>query len=144
MSRQAGNEFKYIKRTSMSRASCEILVSCIQTEVEYLFNNPKLVQVTFFMRYWSCFVRGQLLPFLDEMFNRLQDLLVLNAPTGSGMNGVPHLLSDDDQLFVYETASYLVVSSTLPPEVVYLQPNQKCICTKTGQDNSYHTVGPNW
>lgn len=61
-------------------------------------------------------VKAHLLPFLDEMFNRMQDLLVLNAPSSSGSNGVPHLLSDEDQLFVYETASCLIVSSTLPPE----------------------------
>ena len=61
--------------------------------------------------------RAHLLPFLEEVFTRLQDLLVLNAPAGSNANGVPHLLSDEDQLFVYETASTLIISSTLPPEV---------------------------
>ncbi|KAK7102918.1 exportin-T-like [Littorina saxatilis] len=61
-------------------------------------------------------LKNHLLPYLEEVFSGLQDLLVLNAPAGSSANGVPHLLSDEDQLFVYETASTLIISSTLAPE----------------------------
>ena len=42
----------------------------------------------------------------------MEDLLVLSTPD----NGFQHLLSNEDQLFLYETAGSLIVSSSFPPE----------------------------
>lgn len=66
---------------------------------------------------WLLFDRAHLQPYLKDVFAQLQDLLVLNAPSHSTMNGQHLLISDNDQLFLYETASMLVVSSSLSPEV---------------------------
>ncbi|GFO01906.1 exportin-t-like [Plakobranchus ocellatus] len=56
--------------------------------------------------------KGHLTPYLEEVLKQMQDLLIINSPE----NGLGHLLSDSDQLFLYETASTLVVSSSLGPE----------------------------
>lgn len=58
-------------------------------------------------------IRGQLNPYIEDVLSRIQDLLVLNTPD----NGYQHLLSNEDQLFIYETAGSLIVSSSLSPEV---------------------------
>lgn len=52
-------------------------------------------------------------PYVEEMLKQMQDLLVVNSPD----NGISHSLSDSDQLFIYETASTLIVASTIEPEV---------------------------
>ncbi|XP_053377142.1 exportin-T-like isoform X1 [Mercenaria mercenaria] len=57
-------------------------------------------------------LKGQINNYIDDIFKRIGDLLVLNTPD----NGYQHLLSNDDQLFVYETAGSLIVSSNFPPE----------------------------
>ncbi|KAK3101339.1 hypothetical protein FSP39_002843 [Pinctada imbricata] len=57
-------------------------------------------------------LRGQMNQYLDDVLRRIQDLLVLNTPD----NGYQHLLSNEDQNFIYETAASLIVSSSLPPE----------------------------
>ncbi|XP_062575597.1 exportin-T-like isoform X1 [Saccostrea cucullata] len=57
-------------------------------------------------------LKGQLNPYVEEVLSRVQDLLVLNTPD----NGYQHLLSNEDQLFIYETVSSLIVSSSLSPE----------------------------
>ena len=59
------------------------------------------------------FCRGQINNYIDDIFKRIGDLLILNTPD----NGYQHLLSNEDQLFVYETAGSLIVSSNFPPEV---------------------------
>lgn len=58
-------------------------------------------------------IRGQLSPYIEDVLSRIQDLLMLNTPD----NGYQHLLSNEDQLFIYETAGSLIVSSNLMPEV---------------------------
>ncbi|XP_076447467.1 exportin-T-like [Babylonia areolata] len=59
-------------------------------------------------------LKAHLLPYVIDVFTQMQALLVLHSPDGA--NGVTHLLSADDQLFVYEAASILIISSTLPVE----------------------------
>ncbi|KAJ8301279.1 hypothetical protein KUTeg_020266 [Tegillarca granosa] len=64
---------------------------------------------------FSRFVKGLRLhmnAYLEDILKRIQDLLVLNTPD----NGYQRYLSNEDQLFVYETAGSLIVSSTLPVE----------------------------
>ncbi|XP_035825468.1 exportin-T isoform X2 [Aplysia californica] len=56
--------------------------------------------------------KSHLTPYLEEVLKQMQDLLTINSPD----NGLTHSLSDGDQLFIYETASTLVVSSALEPE----------------------------
>lgn len=57
--------------------------------------------------------RSHLQPYLDEVLTQVDGLLVLNTPD----NGVLHSLSNNDQLFLYETAGVLIVQSAVPPEV---------------------------
>ena len=56
--------------------------------------------------------------YLEDILKRIQDFLVLNTPD----NGYQHLLTNDDQLFMYETAGSLIVSSTLPAGVCLFYP----------------------
>lgn len=57
-------------------------------------------------------LKGQIQPYIDDIFKRIGDLLILNTPD----NGYQHLLSNEDQLFVYETAGSLIVCSSFPKE----------------------------
>ncbi|KAK3579421.1 hypothetical protein CHS0354_029730 [Potamilus streckersoni] len=57
-------------------------------------------------------IRIHLQNYLPEIFQQLHDLLVLNTPE----NGCQTLLSNEDQLFLYETVSTLIVTSNFPPE----------------------------
>ncbi|KAL3853848.1 hypothetical protein ACJMK2_017348 [Sinanodonta woodiana] len=57
-------------------------------------------------------IRIHLQNYLPEIFQQLHDLLVLNMPE----NGSQTLLSNEDQLFLYETVSTLIVTSNFPPE----------------------------
>uniref|UniRef100_A0A2I3NFM1 Exportin-T n=1 Tax=Papio anubis TaxID=9555 RepID=A0A2I3NFM1_PAPAN len=64
---------------------------------------------------FSRFVRSlnqQMNPFIEDILNRIQDLLELSPPE----NGHQSLLSSDDQLFVYETAGVLIINSEYPAE----------------------------
>ncbi|XP_057596479.1 exportin-T isoform X5 [Hippopotamus amphibius kiboko] len=64
---------------------------------------------------FSRFVKSlnkQMNPFIEDILNRIQDLLELSPPE----NGYQSLLSSDDQLFIYETAGVLVVNSEYPAE----------------------------
>lgn len=65
---------------------------------------------------FSRFVKGisksQLQPYLEDMMERLRGLLVVNSP----FNGVKQHLSPEDQQFLYETASILIVHSNFPPQ----------------------------
>ncbi|XP_059146732.1 exportin-T-like isoform X2 [Physella acuta] len=56
--------------------------------------------------------KTHLTPYLEGVLEQMQDLLTVNSPD----NGLSHSLSDSDQLFIYETASTLIVSSSLEPE----------------------------
>ncbi|CAL1531674.1 unnamed protein product [Lymnaea stagnalis] len=56
--------------------------------------------------------RTHMTPYLEDVLKQMQDLLTVNSPD----NGLSHSLSDSDQLFIYETASTLVVSSSVEPE----------------------------
>uniref|UniRef100_A0A2K6BH64 Exportin-T n=1 Tax=Macaca nemestrina TaxID=9545 RepID=A0A2K6BH64_MACNE len=70
---------------------------------------------------FSRFVRSlnkQMNPFIEDILNRIQDLLELSPPE----NGHQSLLSSDDQLFIYETAGMLIFSSR-PPKVQALMSN---------------------
>ena len=58
------------------------------------------------------FFRGHIQNYIEDIFKQMEDLLVLSTPD----NGYQHLLSNDDQLFLYETAGSLIVSSTFPSE----------------------------
>ncbi|XP_076967404.1 exportin-T isoform X1 [Tamandua tetradactyla] len=64
---------------------------------------------------FSRFVKSlnkQMNPFIEDILNRIQDLLELSPPE----NGYRSLLSSDDQLFIYETAGVLIVNSEYPAE----------------------------
>ncbi|ESO82555.1 hypothetical protein LOTGIDRAFT_197880 [Lottia gigantea] len=64
---------------------------------------------------FSRFVKGlrqHMNAYLEDVLKRMNDLLALNTPD----NGYQHLLSDDDQLFIYETAGVLVVASDFSPQ----------------------------
>ena len=64
--------------------------------------------------YYICYYyRCHLQDYIEVIMSRIQDLLTLNSPD----NGVKTYLSPDDQLFIYESASILVVHSLFPPEV---------------------------
>ncbi|KAH9494515.1 hypothetical protein Btru_042329 [Bulinus truncatus] len=56
--------------------------------------------------------KTHLTPYLEDVLKQMQDLLQVNSPD----NGLMHSLSDSDQLFIYETASTLIVSSSVEPE----------------------------
>ncbi|XP_077088159.1 exportin-T [Siphateles boraxobius] len=50
--------------------------------------------------------------FIEDILSRIQDLLELALPE----NGFPALLSNDDQLFMFETAGVLIVNGDSPAE----------------------------
>ncbi|XP_013079973.2 exportin-T-like [Biomphalaria glabrata] len=56
--------------------------------------------------------KTHLTPYLEDVLKQMQDLLQVHSPD----NGLIHSLSDSDQLFIYETASTLIVSSSVEPE----------------------------
>jgi len=79
------------------------------------WGNPVTVSIYVEMcvnRLYVC-CRGQLQGYIEEILSRFGDLLVLNTPD----NGLQRLLSNEDQLFVYETAGSLIVTSNFSPEV---------------------------
>lgn len=53
--------------------------------------------------------------YVEKILNRIQDLLIIWSPLENKKNEA--ILSADDQLFVYETVSVLIVSSSLEPAV---------------------------
>ena len=63
---------------------------------------------------FSLISRAHLQDYIEDIMQRIQDLLVLNTPDN---NGIKCYLSSVDQLFIYETASVLVVHSQFSPEV---------------------------
>ncbi|GAB5574000.1 exportin-T isoform X1 [Prionailurus iriomotensis] len=86
---------------------------------------------------FSRFVKSlnkQMNPFIEDILNRIQDLLELSPPhlytshsprnsftnkivlKSEQENGYQSLLSSDDQLFIYETAGVLIVNSEYPAE----------------------------
>uniref|UniRef100_A0A0B6ZHY5 Exportin-T n=1 Tax=Arion vulgaris TaxID=1028688 RepID=A0A0B6ZHY5_9EUPU len=56
--------------------------------------------------------KNYLTRYLEDVLKQMQDLLTVSCPD----NGISHSLSDSDQLFIYETASTLIVSSNIEPE----------------------------
>lgn len=53
-------------------------------------------------------------PYTEDVFQRLQDLLILNPPD----NGIQsNYLTLDDQLFLFETAGVLIISSQIEIDV---------------------------
>ena len=55
-------------------------------------------------------------PYTEDVMKRLQESLVLGPPD----NGIPsNQLSSDDQLFLFESAGILIVSSHIEVEVNY-------------------------
>ncbi|XP_064632186.1 exportin-T-like [Lineus longissimus] len=65
-----------------------------------------------FSRFVKGALRSQFQDYVEDILKRMQDLLILSSPD----NGHQHLLTSDDQLFIYETASILIVGGNFPPE----------------------------
>uniref|UniRef100_A0A8C6Y6N0 Exportin-T n=1 Tax=Naja naja TaxID=35670 RepID=A0A8C6Y6N0_NAJNA len=75
--------------------------------------NPKVRSRISYL--FSRFVKSlnkQMNPFIEDVLNRIQDLLELSPPE----NGYHALLTSDDQLFIYETAGVLIVNSEYSTE----------------------------
>lgn len=92
---------------------CVCLSSKVYCLKKISVKRQMLVKVNIFKFFIIFIIRGQLNPYIEDVLSRIQDLLVLNTPD----NGYQHLLSNEDQLFIYETAGSLIVSSSLSPEV---------------------------
>lgn len=86
----------------------------------YTNGNNHLLFTFWFKQIWVCkrtflsLSRAHLQSFLEDILKRLHDLLILNTPD-NGSRLVQ--LSNEDQLFVYETAGILIVQSQFEPEV---------------------------
>lgn len=65
-----------------------------------------------FSRFVKSVNKVHLQPYLESMLGSLQGLLVLHTP----YNGIKQQLSPEDQQFLYETASILIVQSQFPPQ----------------------------
>ncbi|KAJ6651387.1 hypothetical protein lerEdw1_020960 [Lerista edwardsae] len=75
--------------------------------------NPKVrSRVAYLFSRFVKSVNKQMNPFIEDVLNRIQDLLELSPPE----NGYQALLSSDDQLFIYETAGVLIVNSDYSAE----------------------------
>ena len=56
--------------------------------------------------------------YAEKILNTIQDLLVIASPLiEAAALSNKNILSSDDQLFIYETVSILIVSSSLQPNV---------------------------
>lgn len=73
--------------------------------------------------------RGNLQSFTETILTQMQDLLILNTPD---KNGHVTWLTNEEQMFLYEVASQLIVSSELSVEVRY---------TIAGTDTFLSTTG---
>ena len=96
----------------MKRSKCKLF--------RYTNGNNHLLFTFWFKQIWVCkrtflsLSRAHLQSFLEDILKRLHDLLILNTPD-NGSRLVQ--LSNEDQLFVYETAGILIVQSQFEPEV---------------------------
>ncbi|KAK2192614.1 hypothetical protein NP493_26g07059 [Ridgeia piscesae] len=77
-------------------------------------HNPHLCSraAYLFSKFVKAINKQHLQDYLDNILTRMQDLLVVNSPN----NGIGIFLQTDDQLFIYETASILIVQSQFPAE----------------------------
>lgn len=57
-------------------------------------------------------LKGLVAPYAEDILQRIQGLLTINTPE----NGHQLMLTTDDQLFLYEAAGIIIISSTLPVE----------------------------
>ncbi|XP_041348237.1 LOW QUALITY PROTEIN: exportin-T-like [Gigantopelta aegis] len=89
------------------------VVMAFLDERGFRHRSPKVRSRTAYL--FSRFVKGlksHMQNYLEDILKQMQDLLVLNTPD----NGYQQFLSDDDQLFMYETAGILITSSGLSSE----------------------------
>ncbi|XP_071816204.1 exportin-T-like [Apostichopus japonicus] len=57
-------------------------------------------------------LKGLVAPYAEDILQRIPDLLTIQTPE----NGHHQILTTDDQLFLYEAAGIIIISSTLPVE----------------------------
>ncbi|XP_026523573.1 exportin-T isoform X1 [Notechis scutatus] len=75
--------------------------------------NPKVrSRISYLFSRFVKFLNKQMNPFIEDVLNRIQDLLELSPPE----NGYQAFLTSDDQLFIYETAGVLIVNSEYSTE----------------------------
>ncbi|XP_012587721.1 PREDICTED: exportin-T [Condylura cristata] len=99
--------------SDQQKANVEAIMLAVMKKLtydeEYNFENE--VKILLWFSILPSFSK-QMNPFIEDILNRIQDLLELSPPE----NGYQSLLSSDDQLFIYETAGVLIVNSEYPAE----------------------------
>jgi exportin-T len=81
-------------------------------------SDPKLrSRVSYLFSRFTKDLKNLLSNFIEKILNSIQDLLIIQSPLQSQTLGQEGPLSVDDQLFLYETVSVLIVSSNLEPKI---------------------------
>lgn len=81
--------------------------------------DPKLrSRVSYLFSRYTKDLKNLLSNFIEKILNTIQDLLVISSPMQTPQTfGQDGPLSTDDQLFLFETVSVLIVSSNLEPKI---------------------------